>query len=66
MCFDLYKNSTLFEVCQKLKYRLCMGLTMMWHIDYALCEYKIVIHSDVASGGVHHFTREFHIMWHGK
>jgi hypothetical protein len=43
-----------------------MGLTMMWHIDYALCEYKIVIHSDVASGGVHHFTREFHIMWHGK
>jgi hypothetical protein len=26
----LYKNSTLFEVYQELKYGLCMGLNMMW------------------------------------
>jgi hypothetical protein len=33
-----------------------MGLTMMWQISYASLESKIVIYSNVASGGAHHFT----------
>jgi hypothetical protein len=32
----------------------------MWHTSYALYKSKIVIFSDVASGGAHHFT------WHSK
>jgi hypothetical protein len=32
MYFDLWENSTLFDVYQELRYGFCMGLTMMWQI----------------------------------
>jgi hypothetical protein len=38
----------------------------LWHTSYALGESKIVIYNDVASGGAHHFTGKFHIMWYNK
>jgi hypothetical protein len=38
----------------------------LWHASYASSESKIVIYIDVASGGAHHLTWEFHIMWHSK
>jgi hypothetical protein len=38
----------------------------LWHTSYASYESKIVIHINVASGGAHHLTWEFHIMWHSK